>query len=163
MLGQGRHVIGPPVGQLGFGAMPHALIGIQLGGIGREVLHVQAGEGPTEVTNARPPMDATVVPEHDQRAAQVSEQVAQECADRSQADVCRVQLVGETEVSAARADRYGRDHGESVVALPEAEERRLPSRRPCLADARNQEEARFVEEDEVGTQPRGVFFTRGQS
>jgi hypothetical protein len=39
----------------------------------------------------------------------------------------------------------------------------LALRRPGLDDIGNQEEARFISKDYMGTQPRSVFFIRGQS
>jgi hypothetical protein len=44
-----------------------------------------------------------------------------------------------------------------------AVKRRLAAGAPGLAHGRDQQEARFVEEKQMGSQPCGVFFTRGQS
>ncbi len=44
----------------------------------------------------------------------------------------------------------------------EGHDRGLTHRAPGLPDRRDQEEARFVGKDEMGAQPCGVFFTRGQ-
>lgn len=128
-----------------------------------EVLDVQPWEGVAEGPDEQAAVDPPVVPEHDDRAAQVAEQLAQEGADRRLADVRRVQPVVEAEAAAAGADRHGGDHGEPVMPLPEAQQRRLPPWGPGLSDTGDQQEARLVEEDEVGAQPCSVFFTRGQS
>lgn len=39
----------------------------------------------------------------------------------------------------------------------------LPHRAPRFTDGGDQEEARLVDKDDVGHQPRGVFFTVGQT
>jgi hypothetical protein len=49
------------------------------------------------------------------------------------------------------------------VTVAMAQLRRLAAGRPGAAHGGDQEEARFVREDKVGAQPRGVFFTRGQT
>jgi hypothetical protein len=56
-----------------------------------------------------------------------------------------------------------REDGQAIMALPVPEQGRLAARRSGPPHRRDQEEARFVDEDEVGAQPRGVFFTRAQS
>ncbi len=61
------------------------------------------------------------------------------------------------------ADRDRGDDRDSIAAIDVADDRRPTQRGPCLRDRRRQEEARFVGEDEVGSQPRGVFFSRGHS
>ena len=163
MRRQRGEIIRTPIRQGGFRPVPHALVGVQLGGVGWEELHVQPWDGAAEVADHRASVDPPVVPQDNHRPPQVAKQVAKEGADRRLADVRAVQLVIEPEAAAAGTDRHAGNHGDSVVPLPEAQERRLPPRRPGLADTGDQQEARFVEEDEVGAQPRSVFFTRGHS
>jgi len=163
MSRQCGHVIRPPIGQRGFCPVPHTLVGVQLGGVGRKEGHVQPWERATEGANDLATVDAAVVPQDEHRPPQMTEQVAEEGTDLGVVDVGGVELVVEAHVLAPRTDRHAGDDGDLVVPLPEAQKRRLPPRRPGLADTGDQQEARFVEEDEVGTQPRSVFFTRGHS
>jgi hypothetical protein len=108
-------------------------------------------------------VDAAVVPEDDDRPAQMTQQVPKKLAHLRLADVGPVHAVVEAEPMAARTHGDAGDHREAIVSLPKAQQRSVPTRRPGLADARDQEEAGFVDEDEVGAQPRGVFFTRGHT
>lgn len=156
-------LIGTAVGEFGLGDAPHTLVRIQFGGIGREAHDVEPWKRAAEVSDQRPPMDAPVVPEHNHRPAQVAQQVSEEGADLRGPDVHEVELVVEPEAPPAGADGEPGDHRNLVVSLPEAQEGRLPLGRPGLAHTRDQEEAGFVDEDEVGVQPRGVFFTRAHS
>ena len=78
-------------------------------------------------------------------------------------DVLGVEAVVQAETTAAGTHGDARDHRDPIAPLVVVEKRRLPPRRPGLTDARNQEEARLVDEDEVGTQPRGFFLMRGHS
>lgn len=160
---EGLDIIGTAVGELGLGDAPDTLVGVQFGGIGREAHNVEPRKRSAEVSEQRPSMDASVVPQHDHRPAQVAEQVPEEGADLRGMDVREVELVVKTQASPAGADGQPGDHGDPVVSLPEPQEGRLPPGRPGLAHARDQEEAGFVDEDEVGAQPRGVFFTRAHS
>lgn len=156
-------IIGATVRQLRLRARPHAFVGVEFRGIRREVLEAQARLALEKGPDDRPAMDLAVVPEHHHRAAQVPQQMAEEVARIGGADVGAVEPEVESAPVPARTERQPGDHGHAVVALPVVEERRLPARRPRPPHRRDQEEARFVDEDEVGTQPRGVFFTRGQS
>lgn len=163
MSRQRGHVIRAPIGQRGFRPVPHTLVGVQLGGVRREELHVQPRERATEVADHLATVNPAVVPQDDHRPPQMTEQVAEEGADLGVVDVGGVEPVVEAYMLAPRTDRHAGDHGDLVVPLPAAQTRRLPSRRPGFTDTGDQQEARFVEEDEVGTQPRSVFFTRGHS
>ncbi len=106
-------------------------------------------------------MDSAVVPEDDDRSAQVTQELPEKLAHLSLADARLVQTVVEPQPVAARTHGDGRDHREAIVSLPEPQQWGMPAGRPGLADAGDQKEAGFVDEDEVGAQPRGVFFTRG--
>ena len=111
--------------------------------------------------NERPLVDPAFVPEDDDGPAQVTQELPEKLAHLSLADVRLEHTVVEPEPMPARTHRDAGDHREAVVSLPETQQRGVPAGRPGLADAGDQEEAGFVDEDEVGTQPRGVFFLRG--
>lgn len=117
----------------------------------------------TEGTDRIPLVNAPVVPHEDDRSSEMPKQVSKEGADLGVLDVLGVEAGVQAEASTAGAHRDAGDHGDSIPPLPVVEERRLAAWRPGLADARNQEKARLVDEDEVGTQPRGFFLMRGHS
>lgn len=108
-------------------------------------------------------MDADVVPDDDDGPPDVLQQVQQELADLSTPDVAVVDLKVEPHATAARADRDAGDHRQSIMPVEVPDDRRDSAGRPSPSNRRDQEEPRFVDEDEVGAQPRGVFFTRGHS
>ncbi len=108
-------------------------------------------------------MGRGVVQECDHRAAQMPEQMAKEEADLLLPDVPEPELVVEAEVLSLRTDGDGRDDGDPVSPIAMTNDRGLATRCPGLHDIRDQQEPRFVGENEVGAQPRGVFFTRGHS
>lgn len=156
-------VVRSAVGQVAFGQGPDAFVRIQLRRIGGEVLQVETGERVAQLLDGRTFVDPAVVPEEDDGPAEMAKQVAEEGAHVGPADVRGLETVVQAEAPAARTHRDRGDDGDLVAPLPDAQNWSLPPRGPGLADTGNQQEARFVDEDEVGPQPRGVFFTRGQS
>ena len=89
--------------------------------------------------------------------------MAQEVAGLLLSDVLEMELEVEVEALSTRTDADRRDGGHAIVPIEMPDDGSLAHRRPGLGDRRCQEEARFIGKDEVGTQPSGVFFTRGQS
>jgi len=157
-------VVGTTVGQSGLGQLPDMLVWIELRSVGREVFDAQPREPSKQVPDEGPSMDLDAVPEHDDGSTKVVQQRAQEGTDVGRTEVlARQALDVETAVATARAEGHGRDHRNAVMLVPVTHQRRLAPQRPGAPHRRRQEEAAFVDEDEVGAQPRGVFFTRGQS
>ena len=108
-------------------------------------------------------MGLGVVQKYKQRGPQMPEQMAEEDADLLLSDVPEPKLVVEAEVLSFRTDGDSRDDGDLVSPIAMTNDRGVATRCPGLDDIRDQEKPRFVGENEVGTQPRSVFFTRGQS
>ena len=155
--------IGPAVGQVGFEVIPHAFVGIQLRGVGREGLQMQPGRVAEQVLHGLAAVNATIVQQHDEVAGDLAQQGAEEGRDLLALDIVLVQLAVQRTSEAPGTDGDARDGRDAVVRIPMPHDRRLPHRAPRLADRGDQEEARLVDEDDVGPQPRGVFFTRGQT
>ncbi len=90
----------------------------------------------------------------------MAEQIAEEGADLGVLDVLGREREVEAIAAAAGTDREARDVGNALAALAVAQERSLAARRRGASHARDQEEPRLVDEDEVGAQPRGrgLFF-----
>lgn len=157
-------VAGLAVRQLVFRPTPHALVGVQLGRVGGEVFETKARVSGEESANEGAAVDVGAVEEDEDRAAKMTKQVAQEGHDVGGAEVL-VQLTVEVEPAAPPpgAEGEGGQNRDTVVLLPVPQQGRVAARRPGAPYARGQLESRLVQEDEVGAQPPGVFFTRGQS
>jgi len=163
MAMQGHEIIRATVGQAPLRVGPDLFIRVELWGVGREELEVQPREATTELADPISLVDAGLVPEEEDGAAEMAQQVPEERAHLVVPDVLRVDLEVEADPLALGRDADPGDDREAIAAVAMADDRRLPTRRPGLAQGRDQEEARLVGEDDVGTQPRSVFFTRGQS
>ncbi len=154
--------IGPSIGQLFFGEFPDAFIGIQFRRIGRKQLEVQAWVATTHFANGIAFVDRCVIPNDNHWAAKMPEKLKQEEACFYMADVGREQLEVQIQTPPLRADRNAGDCRDFVAARLVPEDRSDSSWSPGLAHARDQQKPRFIYKDEVGTHPRGVFFTCGQ-
>jgi len=124
---------------------------------------VEAGKGGAERPDNGPLMDVPVVPDDDHGAGKVPEDVPDEGADLRGVEVGVVHLDVEAEALAAGAGGQARDGGDPLVALPGAQHRGLADRRPGATDAGNEQEVRFVYEDEVGALPCSGFFVGGHA
>jgi hypothetical protein len=151
------------VGEHALSELPDALVGIEFRSVARKADQVKALHAAGEFSDEPASVGWASVPEQVDVAAQVPEQVAEEVAGLLLPNVLEVELEEEVEAVSAGADADRRDGGHPVAPIQVAQDRGLAHRCPGSGDRRCQEEARFVGKDEVGTQPSGVFSTRGQS
>ncbi len=93
----------------------------------------------------------------------MTQQMAQELADLELLDVLAVEPAIQSQTVTGGTNRQRRNGGYLVVLVAVADEGGLPARAPGAADWRNQKVPRFVNKGDMGTQPRRVFFMRGQS
>ena len=93
----------------------------------------------------------------------LSQELAEERYHFFALNIVLVELAVQCTMKTFRTDGNTRDRRDAIVTIPMKHDRCLSNGTPGLADRRNQEEARFVDKDEMGCQPRGVFFTRGQT
>ncbi len=108
-------------------------------------------------------MGRAVIQQDDQMPGYLTQQMTEEHHHFLALDSVFIQLAVQRTMKAFRADRNAGDGRNAIVTTPMMNNGCLPNRTPCFANRGNQEEARFVNKDEVGRQPCGVFFTRGQT
>ena len=156
-------IVRPTLGEPALGVGPHLFIGIELGSVGGKRFQMEAREPPAHLAHALALVDAGVVPEQNHVAAKVVQQVFEKRAHLVVPDVVGVALEVEADVPALGRDRDSGDDRDSISSIAMAHDGGLASRRPGLAQHRDQEEPRLVDEDDVGAQPCGFFFTRGHS
>ena len=108
-------------------------------------------------------MGVVVIQKRDEVPAEVTQHLAQECHHFILANVVPEEEAKEPEAIARWAHRDARDHRDTVVGEAVADQRGAAHRRPCPLDRRGEQKARFIDEDQVGAQPRAVFFILFQS
>lgn len=156
-------VCGSTVGELAFRMLPDAFIWIEFRGIGGKAFEAEAGESFAEFLDRSSLMGGAVVPEDDDSPTKVPEKMAYEVTDFSVLDVLEVKGEVQPQVSATWTHGDRRDRGDLVPLCEMANGRRFAHGGPRLPYDRDQEEAGLVRENEVGAQPRSVFFIRGHS
>ena len=155
-------VVWATVGETPFGVGPDGFVGVELRGVGRKEFEMQPRKPAAEFPNPFSFVNAGVIPDHDDVPAEVAQQVAEEFADLAVPDVRGVALEVQADAPTPRCKGDARDHGDAIMPVAMMNDGRLSARSPGLSHRGDQEEARLVDEDDVGTQPRSVFFTRGQ-
>ncbi len=160
---QFRGVMGLAVREALLGQSPDTLVRIELRRIGRESLEVNSLRAGAELAHEPSAMRIPAVPQHEDVTTDLAKQSAQEVTGLELPDVVCVELKVEVEALATGRNRDARDHGHPVASVEVMDCGRLAHGRPGASDGGRQLEARFVGEDEVGTQPPDVFFNRGQS
>ncbi len=156
-------VAGAAVAEPPFRERPDAFVGIHFGCVGWEVFDRETRMTVLEQLDRRALVYPGVVEQRNHGATKMAEQVLQEQADLHVSDVVEEEEIVEFESLPDGADGDPGNDRHLVASIRVLDQRRLPPRGPGADSVRDQKEAGFVAEDEVGTQPRGVFFTLGQS
>lgn len=158
-----RDVVGLTIGEWMLGSVPGRFDRIEFRRVCGQLLQLQTRILVAECLQPFAIVDCGTIPNDDDMAAQMLEQVPEKVLDLVARDVLGVQSKVESEPSTLRTDRQAANDRDPAMVVAVADERSVPDLRPGAPDSRNQHEAGFVGEDDVRTQPRSVFFTRGQS
>ena len=149
--------VGPRVGQGAFQMPPDAFVGIEFRRVGRKRFEMQASEAGAQLRHRAGLVNLSIVQYDDDMSAQMPQEIAKKHAHLVAADVHGVEVTVEAETATLGAERDTRDGRNPVVTVAVTVDRCLTTRTPCLAHGWNQQEARFVNEDNMGAQPFGVW------
>ena len=156
-------VVGTTVGEARFGQAPDAFVGVEFRSVGGQRDQMEASEPAAHLTNGVPAVDGGVIPDDGHGAPEMMEQVTEEVTDSEPVDVLAVEAVIETHTVPHGTDREARDDRDAVATVAVTHHRGAASRCPGLEQGGNQLEAALIDENEVGAQPLGVFFTSGHT
>jgi hypothetical protein len=156
-------VMGTSIGQGPLGQGPDPLVRIEFRGVRGKVFDMETGMLALEFCQQFSVVRSRIVEDRDHWTTQVPQEVAEEHANLFLPNVVEVKLVEKVQVLALRADGDSRDDRDFVPPITMPMHGSLAARGPGLDDIRDQQEPGFVGEDDMGTQPSSVFFTRGQS
>ena len=143
--------------------MPWRFDRVQLRRVRGQLLQVQTRVVVAERLQPLGVVDRRTGPDDDDVAAKMFKQVAEKVLNLIAREVLFVKPEVESEPLAFWTDRQATDDRDPGVVVAIADDGGLTHPRPGTPNGGNQHEARFVGKDDVRTQPRGVFFTRGQS
>ena len=143
--------------------IPYVFGRVEFGSVSREPLDMDAGMAFQVIPDLSAPVDGSPVPQKDDGALEVFEQVFKESNDIEPREVVRSEVDIEAHALPLGRDCEGVDGRNAVMFVDVAEERRLPTERPGPLDVRDEQEPTFVEEDEVGSQHLGFFLSEAIS
>ncbi len=99
-------IVGASIGQVVVHLVPHAFIGVEFGRIGGEAFEVEPREPTAEHADRLALVGLAVVPDHDDVATQVTEQMAQEPADLGLLNVLAVKPAVQPQPTTRGADGH---------------------------------------------------------
>jgi len=141
--------------------VPDLLHWVELWSVAGKVYKLKARELLLNRSDDRPPVNAAVVPYNDDVSSKVPQENAQEFGRVACCEIGWLKAYVEAEPLVA--SRYGErsKSGDTVVTIVVANDRRLTGDSPGPATTRNEQEAAFIEEGEVG--PKSLPFFLAQA
>ena len=139
--------------------VPNALVGIELGGVARQPLQVEARRASLseEILDRLAPVDRSAVPEDGQLAWDMAEQMAQEAHDIGTAEGARLDLQEQPPVR-----RDAADDRQMIPRQGQVQDGRLATRRIGSDHTRQEIEGRLVYPDLGPPFGLGFFLIAGQ-
>lgn len=132
--------------------------------VGREAFNVPTRALGDELRHARGAMRGQSAPHDHDGASKLSQQSPQEVDRLRSFDRLAMQPPRKPQPTPTRADGDRSDRREAPVRTePMAQDRREAGRGPGATQQRTLQNAGFVDENQVGVQPRRFFLMRGQS
>lgn len=159
-LGQ---IVGPKVSESLLGQFPHAFVGIEFWGVGRKPQEMKSPGTRTELADESAAMRIATVPQHEDVTTDLAQQLSEEVPDLLLSNVLCEELKMKIQSLVPGRHRDPRDDGDAIASVEVMNGGCLADWSPSRSNRGRQLEARLVDEDEVGSQPPGVFFTLGQS
>ena len=116
------------------GQLPDSLVGVELRGIGRKALQVNPLGASAKLAYEPASMGITAVPQDEDVAGDLPEQLSQEVAGLELSDVLGVELEVKVEALAAGRNRDPRDDGDPVASIEVMNRGRLAHGSPGAGD-----------------------------
>lgn len=152
------HIGWSTVGQAVVRLVPDVLGRIEFRGIGREVFGVNSGVLLQEAADFFAAVNGPLIPEQKYRTPEVSQQIAHESQDIQAVEGSGLHPKVECQMPLFGRDRQSADGRDVSLLVPIPSVRRLSFLRPGSFKVRDEQEATLVEENQVRSQPLGVFL-----
>lgn len=158
LIAQPVLIVRAGIGEALFAARPDKFVRIELGGVGGKPVDLNACAFAQIIPDENPLVDRSTIPEQVDFARHSSQKTLQELENLHSGDVFGKELEAEPELFSNRRNCDGRNRRHLVALVTMAMNRRLPSRRPGPSNVGDEQEAAFVEEDQMGAATLGVFL-----
>ena len=149
------------VGRVAFVVAPDEFDRVEFGRVTWEPLGVEARMILTELGKQRPLVNAPLVPQQNDRAVEMMQQLVNEVGDVAGVKVLFLEANIQAHSFPTCGNRQGGQSGNAIVLVAVADDRHMASRPPCPAAGRNEQESALIEEDQVGTKFLVLFFICG--
>jgi len=153
-----RHILRGAVGQPTVALTPDVLSRVEFRGVRREVLRLNPGVLAEERLHGLTPMDRALVPEQDQRAAEVSQELPEEPADIQPIEAAALEPDVQRQTAPPGRDRQRTDGGDVALFVEIPGMRGVPSGCPGALKVGDEQEAALVEENQVSLSAIRVFL-----
>ena len=111
-----------------------------------------------ELLDFFPPVDSSPIPQQHHRTVKMPEQVSEEGPDIQASEIPGATLDIKGQPPSFRGHGKGADGRNSVPLVEMVKEGRLPFRSPGAGDIGNEQKAAFIEKNQMGPKPFGVFL-----
>lgn len=142
---------------------PNIFCWVEFRGITRKTVHLQARVSLQQRLDSRVAMDRAIVPQQNDRAGQLLEQVLQETSDIRAFETAPPKLEIQGQMAVLGRQRYGADRRNLLMFEQIFHRWRSTFRSPSPFHIRDQQKATFIEKNKVCAQAFRLFFTWGQT
>jgi len=151
-------VFGNTVGNTSFEMVPNKFVGVKLRRVSWEVKGLDSRIASKNLPDELGSVDRAFVPEKEEFAGKVTSQVSNKFSDLRGSNVFAVETGVKSEAFSFGRDADRRDRRDFSPASRDSNRRSSALRRPRFLDIRDQRESAFVEENQAGPKPSGLFL-----
>lgn len=137
---------------------PDMLRRIEFGGIFGKPLDMKPGVFGQKILDRSALMDKSLIPYKNHRSPKMTKKKSQKGYHIPTLEIPDLQREIKPPVSALGRDRKRRDGRKSIAAVDMTQQRRLPPRRPCPPEKRNEHEAAFIQKSQMGAKCERFFL-----
>jgi hypothetical protein len=146
------------VGQSPVGLVPHIFSRVEFRGIGWELFDLESWMVSDPLLDLAAAMDCSPIPQQDHGSPKVPEQVLKERSDIQSREIARAKLKVKGQPSSLGRDRQGADRRDPVLFVEIVHQGCFAFWGPGAGHVGDEQEARFIEEEQMGAKLVGVFL-----
>jgi len=146
------------IADLSLGLRPNVFFRVEFRRVGRKPFQMQPAMATAKLHNLPIPVNRAAVQQHDDRPAQMPQQLGEVLHNLNRRHVPRIYLKIESQSLAHRRHGQSSDDGEPLPAVAVPQHGRPPHRRPGALHRRNEHKPAFIEEHQMRAASPGFFL-----